>query len=518
MIEPNNKYSLREQLVIRDRLLRECEVDSIYKKYCIALAKKDVAFWVNNFVFTYDPRRTPAMIPFVLYPRQVNYLDWRKERRKNKEHGLIEKSRDMGLTWLNVASQTHCWLFEDNFKGAFGSRKEMLVDRKGDPDSIFEKIRIILRNLPAWMIPRDFKWDEHDNHLRLINPNTGSSITGEAGDSLGRGGRNAIYDVDEFAFIERADSVDASLSQNTEVIFYTSTPNGLGNCYAKKRFSGKIPVFTFRWQDDPRKDDVWYQKQCNNLDPVIIAQELDIDYSASVEGIYIPAKWVRAAVDLDIPRTGKPKAALDVASFGSNRSVFGVREGAVITHIESWSKLGTTQSAFKVRDLMLQFGATNLNFDADGVGEGIGCTLESARNELGEDEYFPFTFIPLHGAASPSDRFWIGEQRTSKEKFYNARAEWWGLLRDRFQKTYEHVNNIKSYDLDELISIPNNSDLISQLSIVKRKYTSSGKLLIESKEDMRKRGIDSPDFADMLAMLQAPTESYLDINSAWLSE
>jgi phage terminase large subunit len=517
MIEAGINYSLKEQLIIRDKLLRECNFDPAFKRLCLALAKKDVVFWVNNFVFTYDPRRVPSMIPFVLFPKQIEYLQWRQERRSLKEHGLIEKSRDMGLTWLNVAYQTHCWLFENNFKGGFGSRKEMLVDRKGDPDSIFEKIRIILRNLPLWMLPKGFKWDEHDNYLRMINPDTGSSITGEAGDSLGRGGRNALYDVDEFAFIERADSVDAALSQNTDVIFYTSTPNGLGNCYSKKRFSRKIPVFTFRWQDDPRKDDAWYQKQKNNLDPVILAQEVECDYTASVEGIYIPAKWVLAAVNLDIPAVGIPKAALDVASFGANRSVFGVRQGCVVTHIESWQGVGTTQTAFKVKDLMMQYQATNLNFDADGVGEGVGSTLEACRNELGENEYFPFTFIPLHGASSPSDRYWIGEQRTSKEKFHNARAEWWGLLRERFQKTYEHVNNIKAYELDELISIPNVPELISQLSLPKRKYTSTGKLLVESKEDMRKRGIDSPDFADCLVMLYAPTETALEITNAWLS-
>lgn len=517
MIEEGIEYSLREQLITRDRLLAECYKDKAFKKMCLALAKKDKVFWINNFVFTYDPRRSPSLIPFVLFPKQVEYLHWRDERRVNKEHGLIEKSRDMGLTWLNVAYQTHCWLFEENYKGAFGSRKEMLVDRKGDPDSIFEKIRMILRNLPAWMIPKDFKWDEHDNYLRIINPNSGSSITGEAGDSLGRGGRNALYDVDEFAFIERAESVDAALSQNTDVIFYTSTPNGLGNCYAKKRFSGKIPIFSFRWQDDPRKDNAWYEKQKNNLDPVILAQEVDCDFTASVEGIYIPAKWVLAAINLQLPKSGLPKAALDVASFGSNRSVFGVREGCVVTHIESWQGLGTTQSAFKVKDLMVQHNAVNLNFDADGIGEGVGSTLEASRNELLEYERFPFTFIPMHGAASPSDRYWVGEQRTSKEKFQNARAEWWGLLRERFQKTYEHVNNIKAYELDELISIPSNPDLIAQISMPKRKYTSTGKLLVESKEEMKKRGIDSPDFADCIAMLFAPTETYEDVFNAWLS-
>jgi hypothetical protein len=50
-----------------------------------------------------------------------------------------------------------------------------------------------------------------------------------------------------------------------------------------------------------------------------------------------------------------------------------------------------------------------------------------------------------------------------------------------------------------MISIPNHPLLIQQLSSVQGKHTTSGKILLQSKEDMRKDGIESPDFADALA-------------------
>ncbi|EFT5357657.1 hypothetical protein H2382_004303 [Salmonella enterica] len=62
--------------------------------------------------------------------------------------------------------------------------------------------------------------------------------------------------------------------------------NGMNNPFAQKRHSGKIPVFTFHWRSDPRKDDEWYRKECEKIDnPIIVAQELDLNYQASAEGI-----------------------------------------------------------------------------------------------------------------------------------------------------------------------------------------------------------------------------------------
>src|SRR5690606_25562628 len=133
---------------------------------------------------------------------------------------------------------------------------------------------------------------------KLINKDNGSSITGEGGDNIGRGGRSSIYFVDEAAHLEHSQKVDAALSENADCKIWVSTPNGLGNAFYRKRFSGHHPVFTFNWHQDPRKNQAWYDWRKKTMDPVVFAQEVEIDYSASLAGICIPGVWVRAAVEL----------------------------------------------------------------------------------------------------------------------------------------------------------------------------------------------------------------------------
>lgn len=266
---------------------------------------EDIAHWCNYHVFTFDPREPQAALPFDLWPKQLDMLRWLAEREKTKTDGLVEKSRDTGASWICCLYALHAWLNRDGFACGFGSRKLEYVDVKGNPKSIFEKFRIILRNLPPWMLPRGFRWKEHDCFAKLINPANGSTITGEGGDDIGRGDRAAIYFVDEAAFLERPQMVESSLSQTTNVRIDVSTPNGPGNPFAQKRHGGKVAVFTLHWKDDPRKDNAWYAKQKERFDSVTVAQEIDIDYTASIEGIMIPAIWVRAAVDFQLLEIGR---------------------------------------------------------------------------------------------------------------------------------------------------------------------------------------------------------------------
>lgn len=501
-------------------LLRAIGSDRKKQAAAIAYCQHSILDWVANFVWTYDPRRRPALLPMVLFPAQQDYLLWRQARRANGENGLCEKSRDLGVSWLNIIHQVHCWLYEDGYKGGFGSRKEAYVDEIGNPDSLFEKIRILLRHLPKWMLPEGFNWSLHDCFCKLINPATGATITGESGDSMGRGGRCSIYDWDETAFTPRAHKVDAALSNNTDTVFYTSSANGFNLFYRKRSQYPPEWIQRIHWQDDPRKNRwelrvngellasgngrnapvgaiyPWYEGMCAKYDPVTIASEVDIDYGASVEGIYIPADWVQAAIALELPESGPTMAALDVARSGKNQNVLGFRRGPVVYGLDNWQGLDTTQTAYKSKERCEQEQVISLAIDADGVGAGSLDTLANCPE-------LRFVPVAIHGAASPSDRWWPGEERTSKEKFYNARAERWGLLHQRFKKTYDHVRGVEVYPLDELISIPNHPTLIAQISQPKRKFASNGKTLIESKEEMEKRGLESPDFADMLAQLFA---------------
>jgi hypothetical protein len=96
--------------------------------------------------------------------------------------------------------------------------------------------------------------------------------------------------------------------------------------------------------------------------------------------------------------------------------------------------------------------------------------------------------------------------KSSKERFRNLRAELWWLLRCRFEKAHSHTLYLAGnadgaqFPDEEMISIPNHPALIAQLSTPLYHYTETGKIQIESKRDMQKRGIASPDFADALTL------------------
>lgn len=460
---------------------------------------RDVVYWLDTYGWTYDPRlKTGAYLPFHPFPKQKEFLRWLELREANEEDGLAEKSRDVGFTWLCCAYALHGWLYRPAFAVGVGSRKLDLVDKKGDPDCIFEKIRVMLRRLPDWMLPAGFKWAEHDNFARIVNPANGATITGEGGENIGRGGRKSLYFVDEAAFLEHPEGVEAALSATTNVRIWVSTPNGQGNPFYRKRFSGDVPVFTFHWRDDPRKDDAWYARMKKKLgDPVIIAQELDIDYTASLEGVTIPAAWVRAAVNLDLPASGDVIAGFDVAvAEERDRCVVIGRQGPRVLAIEDWGGLNTTESSHRAADAAEKIGAQVLHYDCGGVGEGVRGTLDSSEREL--------SFAPngVHFGATPSDTVWP-DGKTSAERFVNIRAEMWWLLRRRFERTFERVTEGIEHPPEECISIPDHPQLIADLSLPTYQRTESGKIQLERKADMRKRGVKSPDFGDALALTEA---------------
>lgn len=456
------------------------------------IARRDPLEFINEFCVTYDPRRTPSIVPFKLFPKQAEYILWLHARYTKREDGLVEKSRDMGVTWLCIAYSVWLWLYTPGVKIAFGSRKEDLVDKLGDPDSIFEKIRLLLRNLPAHLLPFGFSIDKHAGFMKIINPANGATITGEAGDNIGRGGRNSIYFKDESAFYERPERIEAALSQNSDCKIDVSTPNGTGNPFYRKRHGGAFKVFTFHWRDDPRKGEDWYERQKRLLDPVIVAQEIDIDYTASVEDILIPGAWVQAAIDFrGARRSGRGVAGLDIGG-GRDRSVFMARFGDVVECIESWSEGDTTNTAYRARELQKRCGAAVLNFDAIGVGAGVASTLGHANAEA----------VGINVGLPPTDAMW-DDGLTSREKFTNLKAEAWWKMRERFRVTYEVVNGLYQDDAEgeaEVISIPNHSELVRQLSQPKWLRVASGKIAVESKEQLRRRGVKSPDFADALAL------------------
>jgi hypothetical protein len=335
------------------------------------------------------------------------------------------------------------------------------------------------------------------------------------------------------AWIPRADLIDASLSQTTNCRVDISTPRGMNNSFAKRRFGGKIHVFTLHWKDDPRKDEDWYISTCNKIDdPVVIAQEIDLDYAASMEGILIPNTWVNAAVDahikLNIKPTGIRIGGLDVADEGIDKNAFCGRYGILIETLVEWSGKGadiydTVEKAFNIADT---FNYPTVNYDADGLGAGVRGDARIVNNNRRRDKKSPIIFNPFRGSGSvvdpegnpfaqSGDEKTREKGRTNEDFFKNAKSQGWWALRRRFQITYRAVMEGLPFDAADIISIssalPEYKKLIVELSQPTYGQSNDGKILVNKMPD----GSKSPNKADCVMIAFAPPQqarrSFFDV-------
>lgn len=487
-----------------------------------AFYRDNPAQFIIDWGMTTDPRNIdyglPVTIPFLLFPKQEEWIHWIMNRREHMENGITEKSREMGLSWTAIGMACSLCLFNKEMVIGFGSRKEEYVDSTGDPKALFWKARKFVETLPV-----EFRgsWSDkkHAPYMRVEFPDTGAVIKGEAGDNIGRGDRTTLYLVDEAAFLQRPLLIDAALSQTTRCRIDLSSVNGMANPFAQKRHSGKIPVFTFHWRSDPRKDEAWYAKECAKIDnPVVVAQELDLNYSASAEGVLIPSEWVQAAIDahikLGIVPTGSRTGALDVADEGKDKNAFSNRYGFLLEDVKEWSGVGsdifaTTQKAFLICD---ERSLVSFRFDEDGLGSGCRGDARVINEQRKLERQRLITATPFRGSAgvaNPEDEAVPGEDgqkaRLNKDFFANAKAQGWWHLRKLFRNTFRAINGME-YNPDEIISISSEMEskdkLIIELSQPTYSINGVGKIIIDKQPD----GTKSPNLADSVMINYAPME------------
>jgi hypothetical protein len=273
--------------------------------------QQDILFWFKFFAHTYDPRLTAAHTtpdrPFILFPYQEETVCRLVYAIETGEDLIIEKSRDMGLSWLIALVFQWYWQFKVGSSFLIGSRKLALVDQLGDLSSIFGKIRYNLQVQPAWLLPTGYQEKKHSLTARLINPANDNAITGEAcTEQFARGGRYRAILMDEFAFWQSAEASFMAAGFASPCRLLLSTPNGLNNCFAQLRHSEFLPLLTLHWQLHPFKTQAWYEQQCKRMTEDMIARELDINYQASVKNRVFPEfKAVHQQVGLQ-PLRGLP--------------------------------------------------------------------------------------------------------------------------------------------------------------------------------------------------------------------
>ena len=491
--------------------------------------------WVNHWCDTYDPRRSSTgatSIPLILFERQAELVEFLHACYMHSEPGLIEKSRDMGATWVSCAFSVWLWLFSDGCAIGLGSRKEQLVDKLSDPDSIFEKMRILINGLPEFFLPDGFRASEHSTYMRIINPENGATITGEAGDNIGRGGRKTIYFKDESAHYPRPELIEASLSDNTNVQMDISSVNGIGNVFHRRRDAGadwegeikacQTQIFVMDWRDHPDKNQVWYdsRKLRAEADGLhhIFAQEVDRNYAASVEGALIEMDWVHAAIDahlaLNLSNSGQWSSALDVADSGTDTNAQCQRQGIILRKLDEWGARDPAQTARRAVANVTKRGRVDVQYDCIGVGAGVKGEI----NNLQDERRLPsgIRFIPWNAGdkvLKPKKHVIDGDRDSpTNEDFYtNLKAQGWWELRNRFYRTWRAIEEGATYDPDSLVSIDSTCANIRKLEKELCQVTASKGARLKMVIDKTPAGTKSPNLADAVMMCYWPISSGYDL-------
>lgn len=197
-------------------------------------------------------------------------------------------------------------------------------------------------------------------------------------------------------------------------------------------------------------------------------------FPAGSSDALIPLEWIELAVKQGKIGGDKKQSGIDAARYGNDKSVYIFRKGSDVVKIKEVYKM----------DTMAVVGMASIEIDSDepdvtvvdviGIGAGVYDRLE----ELG---YSVYSFSAGSAPIEPD----------AKEKFYNLKAEAWWELRARFKPGDEGKSNI---------SIPDDGELIKDLTEMRYKYTSDKKIRMEDKDEFKKRVGRSPDKGDALAM------------------
>jgi len=281
-----HNLSYEEKLRERAKILIYAPADFEYQALLKSLAKADPIFFIEAFLFTKDPRKNPATLPFILYPFEKDLVRWLEGRLKEKKTGLAEKSRQMGVTWTVLAWLFSHWLFDDDFVSIIGSRKEELVDKRDKDDTLFYKLDFFRRRMPKWMLPRAFNPVRDRRYMLLVNREKGGVIFGESSNpDFGRGSSISVAFLDEFSTWPDASASWDAISEATPVKIVVSTPRA-STFFKTLRFSESMKgnIKTIHWSQHPERDQKWYEKQKEKLSPETLAQEVDISYNVSGRG------------------------------------------------------------------------------------------------------------------------------------------------------------------------------------------------------------------------------------------
>ena len=175
---------------------------------------------------------------------------------------------------------------------------------------------------------------------------------------------------------------------------------------------------------------------------------------------------------------GRLRVGVDPARFGNDKFAVSIRRGRVLLKVEETQHLDSIQGAAWVKSLIDPYGERPEQIAVDEIGVGAGV-VDQLKGMYGA------IVVGINSSLRMDGEY--GEERMkvtgSKTIYYNLRAFMWGEMREWMKSA----------------SLINDHDLRSELT-APRYYYRGGSTLLESKDDMRARGVKSPNKADSLAL------------------
>lgn len=486
---------LAQELLRRLKLYRKLEGDPAAQRQELERCLNDRIAFFDDYYWQPNVKER-KVLPFVLFDRQREAVEWMHDLYTRQEPGLFKKSREFGGSCLTMGFITPSFVAEPHFSAGVASRKQQYLYVRKNWHSILEKFVFGLQHLPPWM-RGNFRRDKHVSNNKILNPDNGALVMGEVGEYIGSGGRASIYIVDELSLVERQAEAWQSLAGTADCIIGVYTSKGPGTYVHQELESNpNISLMVTPWYHDPRKvDDLkhlgdpehwseWAQWKLERTNPYTFELEFCCnDEVPDADGICSPA-WMSAAKRIEVAKAGLPVAGIDLSDGGEDEHVLAVRWGA---HLElfTWSNLELEEAAPLICDKLTELGVKVAFFDNLGRGSNFPKTQAAIDCDC--------RFVPVSSNADAGLRRLRDSDEIARNRFANKTTELWWCMCQALRASWEKLEQDKPLAESVCLRI---DDAVLERQIMARKYEIQKQgIKLESKRRMRK----SPDRADAVS-------------------
>lgn len=209
-------------------------------------------------------------------------------------------------------------------------------------------------------------------------------------------------------------------------------------------------------------------------------QEYECDFDVTGEDTLVPLSMVLDSLDRNVSyRDAASVMGLDVGmSLGGDPSAIVVRQGGKVVHIDEFRQDDTLAIAGRARECFHDFRPEAVYVDSVGWGAGVAHTLS--------------------GWGLPVTAVNVAESAASADRFNRRRDELWWKAREFFAS--------RAACIDE--AVPLARKLAAELSSPRFSYLPTGKIKVEGKDELRRRGVPSPNLADAFVLTMAHADRF----------